>query len=1146
MSAPLHFAALAIRRMPGFPRGGPRLDDLSPGVNLVYGANASGKTTMAHALHAALWSGLHPAASLEARFELDGAHWLVDVDAQRAHWQRAGSDATPPPLPPAADADRYYLSLHGLLAADDAGFADHIRVESAGGYDVPAAARAAGFGTPPAPRSLVASLREARDALRAARDGEDALRRRVAGLDALRAEQRALAAEAGRLEAVRCALGLARADEERRVAAEAVTAFPVAMERLGGHELERLDELRRQQDEGRAGVAGADTLEADAEAALAKLGLGEAPVPAALLAEANELLASVRRSDEALSRARRDLAAADARLHDAAKRVGALTGRETPPDLGAAATDRIDRWLHDVERLRARRSAIEEGMALLAAATEREDAKRLDTHATLLREWLRAAAADDGEAARLRRLGIGAIVALVAVALLAFALAQPIVGGAAIAAALVLLLLRPAAGPDARAPIEARALAAGCAPDEWTLAAVQRMLDDLERRSAAAHLDAARAERLAALRHQHAALTGQEEHLRGERAAIAAALGIDFAGDDLSLYLLGTQLRAWVDAAAAAAGARAEIEALDRERSALLARLHERLAPYGYGPGDSEAQQAAIADLHERRERQTAALARRTSARDERQRACAVLEDAYARIAALFAAVDLSADEEPTLRDWCARLADLRSARQRLHVAEQRRAEADAALRALAPADETSLRAMAVAELEAHERAARAATGLTETLAGQIVELETELRQARRKHDVEDALCLVAAKRDELEDRRADAIEAAVGVALADWVAARSADRERPAVFHRAQQLFATITRGRYRLELDDAAGGAFRAHDTTTHRGHALDELSSGTRVQLLLAVRMAFVETQESAAALPLLLDEVLANCDDPRATAIIDAAVALARAGRQIFYFTAQPDEVAKWRAALDAQQDVPWAVHTLSGARGVDVPIEWPAAAALQAAPPAPDTHSHAEYGRLLDVPPFDPWSAGIGGLHLWYVVEDPHALHALLAAGIERWGQLEHFARSSRGRDGAAFGVWQRARPLAMLADRFHELWRSGRSAPVDSAAIARSGAVSSAFAEPVEALRRRVNGDAAALLAALENGEVRRFRSDRIEELRSFFAEQGHITSEQPHTADHIRIALLAGAADFADGDAAPLVDRLIARLTGRQLAPAR
>src|SRR5690606_1449114 len=100
--------------------------------------------------------------------------------------------------------------------------------------------------------------------------------------------------------------------------------------------------------------------------------------------------------------------------------------------------------------------------------------------------------------------------------------------------------------------------------------------------------------------------------------------------------------------------------------------------------------------------------------------------------------------------------------------------------------------------------------------------------------------------------------------------------RDRPQVFHRARERFARMTHGAYRLELDDGEIPSFRAIDTATGEGKSLDQLSSGTRAQLLIAVRVAFVESIETGLRLPIILDEALANSDDVRADAIIQAVL------------------------------------------------------------------------------------------------------------------------------------------------------------------------------------------------------------------------------------------------------------------------------
>jgi hypothetical protein len=392
----------------------------------------------------------------------------------------------------------------------------------------------------------------------------------------------------------------------------------------------------------------------------------------------------------------------------------------------------------------------------------------------------------------------------------------------------------------------------------------------------------------------------------------------------------------------------------------------------------------------------------------------------------------------------------------------------------------------------------------------------------------------VAEAEADLAARRDQDVEAQVGAVLVDWLGEQDGDHNRPAVFHRARDLFRLITRGRYRLDMEEGDDAAFRAYDTTTHQGHALDELSSGTRLQLLLAVRLAFVETQETGAALPLLLDEVLANCDDDRATAIIDAALAIAREGRQIFYFTAQADELAKWRDRLQDQDDVEWSVQgVLDGDGATAAAMAWTPPPRHQV--PAPDGMDHATYGQALRVPPFDPWAEGVGGLHLWYLVDDVHALHQLLAMGISRWGQLDHLdaAGGQNALPGGMRDVVDQARRTAALCDRFRQLWRQGRGRPVDRAALLESGAISHAFMDAVADLCHELEGRGEALIDALVDRRLPRFQTAKAEELRAFLQDRGYLSEDVPLPADEIRVRLAAEAGCMATGE------RVLARLMG-------
>jgi energy-coupling factor transporter ATP-binding protein EcfA2 len=142
MTESLHVRRLEVHRAPGVLRGF-ELSGLSTGINVIHGPNGCGKTTTALALEALLWPRSAGARSwMSASVEIGGSRWRLEVDGGSAAYQCEGRDSDAPLLPGGEARDRYRLSLHELLAADNADFAAAILRESAGGYDLTAAAPA--------------------------------------------------------------------------------------------------------------------------------------------------------------------------------------------------------------------------------------------------------------------------------------------------------------------------------------------------------------------------------------------------------------------------------------------------------------------------------------------------------------------------------------------------------------------------------------------------------------------------------------------------------------------------------------------------------------------------------------------------------------------------------------------------------------------------------------------------------------------------------------------------------------------------------------------------------------------------------------------------------------------------------------------
>lgn len=102
----LCFKRLEIKRMPGIDPGFSL--ELGSGINIIYGPNASGKTTTAKSLAALLWPGNAPQrAELTANFTLDGVIWQTLLFGHDRQCQKGGVPADLPLLPPAEAFARY-------------------------------------------------------------------------------------------------------------------------------------------------------------------------------------------------------------------------------------------------------------------------------------------------------------------------------------------------------------------------------------------------------------------------------------------------------------------------------------------------------------------------------------------------------------------------------------------------------------------------------------------------------------------------------------------------------------------------------------------------------------------------------------------------------------------------------------------------------------------------------------------------------------------------------------------------------------------------------------------------------------------------------------------------------------------------------
>ncbi|NKI35336.1 hypothetical protein HFP89_09165 [Wenzhouxiangella sp. XN79A] len=1139
---------LTIRRLPGIDRE-LSVEPATDRPTVITGPNASGKTSLVRALHALLRpAGAPEFVDLDARFEHDGAHWDGRALGSARHWQRNGEEHAPPDWPDADQLDAFLIRADDLLdvGATETGIAEALRRLLAGGFDLDRVRTTDAFRLAPRPQKLH-------------REHEQRLRQ----LDDLERRQAELADEVERLDELRAELEAAREAESRRRAIErAVKAVEhrqtlatvcrrldelgSGFGQLDGKEGERLAEIedelderaRRERTQQRALQDARDRIEATG---IADLDAAEA---------ARQGLVDDLRRWQALDAKRRELEQqrerADEHRREAARRGGARGGHVIPvPDLEAVdalddAAARLEAARTELDRLNREQSAVAElddpGAELDAA----RDAGRA------LRDWL-SARPPSAIAWTLNGIALvvllasglpwtGAVPAEFVLPLPTGWLAlRPLLLGAA-AAPLALLIaggLRARRSGAARRRFEALGVDG---PEHWEPVSVARRAGEIDHHSAELVLRRRQWERGL----ERAGEIEQAERARGEAHAAwqraCTALGLDPDQTDSSAahrYRL-RELHDLQRAEQRAGDARAALDTLAEQATALQRRIADRLTVLsGDEPAPDSAE--ALADrlrllesrINEAREARSGievARSRLQQLAEDRDALHDRRERLYTNAGlgrgddALFLDPGSTADDAATdrrsllhqrlrlLPEW----QSLEAERRRLGraVAEDEEALRNASdLRRLVDQNDLDgLREQLGAVAESAER--------RDELVREIERVTAERRRALDERELE----ALNADRERLRDQLADAREARLFAAAGGFLVERAQSRHvadhQPELLKRAGAWFGRFTHAGWALEFD---GKNFAARELASGEQRSLAQLSTATRIQLLLALRLAWMdEIGRDRATPPIVLDEVLATSDPARYQAVVEAGAELVRAGRQLIYLSAQPADVEAW-TRFHAEPEP--RVIELAPTRD-DTGFRFTPDRPL----PCPDTAlAPAEWALEAGVPPLDPF-APAERVALFHLAPDRLAdLNALRARRIVTLGQFEQAETLDALPLGDDAADRFEARIRAVRA--WLPLWQRGHARPVTAEVIHRSEAVSEKFINEVVDLDTELQGHGPALIEALREGRVKGFRTAKIDDLEAYLDAAGCLAAERP-VSDAERIHTLTRTGPLTDPDA--------------------
>ncbi|WP_290636887.1 AAA family ATPase [Aquisalimonas sp.] len=1067
--------ALHIRRLPGIDRA-LHLETFGPGVNVITGPNASGKSSLLRALRMLIAPRSDDPGNvlLEAAFTRDGEHWRAERFGRDVVWLRDGATSEPPPLPAPDTLGGYFLPVDELLhrTRSDAAIAAQLRRELAGGYDL-AALRAEGGPLPVHPRRD----RQAGEALKAA---EQTLREAESGNRTLLADRERLpdlrvaiqrATEAlQRRDHCHNALALVDAREATRAARARLGAFPEVMpEGIDARELERLEQ-RRDQERERARAA-REAMEAASER-LRDTGLADEADGGPYLAPMRRRLDEIRDLTARLEQAREQLQRDTARVTENEQLIGDADGN----------TPRIDQ--QSVARLEEAAQTLSRALGhwhQLGAGADTTEADGPTTNRSRRVVWLdRLAVAATG----------------MAVAVLAYA------------------------GYSGSPALTLAATGSAGAGLAWLL---WRSLP-----GAASAVDPHQEQRTWAAR-------GELEDARTALRSLAADMGLALDTDTLPnhLQLLVQRLLRLDEARIAREESQARCDHLDRNLAPLRDELTHFLATWQSAAASQDITDLTHALEQLERRAQTAADARheRARAEDEATRATAAEQEASAALEQLYARAGIANGDRETLLARLDELPAWREAKQALHTATVREDDARARLqtapddlRSLADADD---RANLTAELQR----ATAQSEEHDTLVREEERIHQRLRDAERRFRLEQARADRDEARDALAERLDQRMVAEAGRFLLEDVEADHRREHQPRAARLADQWLRRFTHEQFALELDDH--GEPCAREAGSGELRALEALSVGTRMQLLLALRMAWVEEQEHGnVPLPLMLDEALATTDPLRFDAVATTLHTLARdSGRQILYLSAQPEDAERWqRATGEAPRVIDLnRVRAINAESADALPLPEPDAV------PEPDTDDPAAYAAALGVDAPNP-RAEPGVLHLFHLLHDDlPTLHRLIAdLRITTVGQAERLLEGTAARhlEAPARAMLERRTAAARA---WVNAWRVGRGEPVDRPRLEESPMGKwknlDALIERAEAM----DGDPDALLASLREERLPGFGDKRIQQVEQWLEQEGALDHRPRLDASGRYHAVLASLPDTDNAitDARRVVDAL-------------
>lgn len=176
----------------------------------------------------------------------------------------------------------------------------------------------------------------------------------------------------------------------------------------------------------------------------------------------------------------------------------------------------------------------------------------------------------------------------------------------------------------------------------------------------------------------------------------------------------------------------------------------------------------------------------------------------------------------------------------------------------------------------------------------QLGETNQQVDQIAGESELSEEMTKLEGIKKQLSDARDEWLSGKLALTILSEVKEKYEREKQPAVIKRSSKYFRKITNGRYdriNVSLDEQKVSVYDSKQAEK----SINQLSRGTKEQLLLTLRLGFIEEYETEAeSLPVVMDEVFVNFDPERASKTAEVIKDFS-SNRQVLIFTCRPETI-----------------------------------------------------------------------------------------------------------------------------------------------------------------------------------------------------------------------------------------------------------